>query len=54
MNDDATGAAEHASTAGGARSAVLVGLAVALLLAVFGLVARGQMVEWGLVRPGPE
>ena len=53
MNDDATGAAEHASTAGGARSAVLVGLAVALILAVFGLIARGQMVEWGLVRPGP-
>ena len=37
----------------GARRVVSVGLAIALLLGLFGLVARQQMFAWGLVFPGP-
>ena len=35
------------------RRLLWVSLAVTLLLAVFGLVARQQMIAWGLVWPGP-
>jgi hypothetical protein len=36
-----------------ARRVVWLGLTMTLLVAVFGLVARAQMIRWGLVFPGP-
>jgi hypothetical protein len=36
----------------GSRRLLLLGLTVTALLAVFGIVARKQMLLWGLVRPG--
>ncbi|MFL5619252.1 MAG: hypothetical protein ACJ79A_12775 [Gemmatimonadaceae bacterium] len=36
-----------------ARRLVRIGLAITLLIALFGLLARGQMIAWGLVFPGP-
>jgi hypothetical protein len=53
MTDDATGAIAYASSVIRARRSVRVGLAVALLLGIFGLIARRQMIAWGLVHPGP-
>src|SRR5215218_8445171 len=37
----------------GARRLVAAGLAITLVIAVFGLIARQQMFTWGLVFPGP-
>lgn len=50
---DAADAIEGSSTMRGARRSVRVGLAIAVLLGVFGLIARRQMIAWGLVHPGP-
>lgn len=36
-----------------ARRLIRIGLAISLLAALFGLVARVQMIAWGLVFPGP-
>jgi hypothetical protein len=37
----------------GARLTIAMGLAVSLAVALFGLLARSQMISWGLVFPGP-
>src|SRR5215208_664674 len=49
----AIGAEQAQRNASGARRLVLAGLAVTLLIALFGLIARGEMFRWGLVYPGP-
>lgn len=36
-----------------ARRLIRIGLAISLMVALFGLVARMQMIAWGLVFPGP-
>src|SRR5690349_18297901 len=36
-----------------ARRRIWLGLAITVLLASFGLLARSQMIRWGLVFPGP-
>jgi hypothetical protein len=36
-----------------ARRLIWLGLAISLLCAAFGLLARSQMIRWGLVFPGP-
>lgn len=36
-----------------ARRLVRIGLAITLLIALYGLLARSQMIAWGLVFPGP-
>jgi hypothetical protein len=48
--DVAIAAAREASVA---RRFVWLGLAITLLVALFGLLARAQMIRWGLVFPGP-
>ena len=51
--DSATGAAVPVLESTSARRLVRVGLAVTLLIALYGLWARGRMIAWGLVFPGP-
>ena len=46
-------AAAPAHEATVARRLVWLGLAITLLVALFGLLARAQMIGWGLVFPGP-
>jgi hypothetical protein len=48
---DVADTAAHEATA--ARRLVWLGLAITLAVALFGLVARAQMIAWGLVFPGP-
>ena len=49
----ARGAEPPASDVKRGRRVVGAGSAIALMLGLFGLVARQQMVAWGLVFPGP-
>src|SRR5215218_3627400 len=51
--DRATGIAVPVLEPTNARRLVRVGLAVTLLIALYGLWARVQMIAWGLVFPGP-
>jgi hypothetical protein len=46
-------AAPSARDAAESRRLVWSGLAISVLIALFGLLARGQMIRWGLVFPGP-
>jgi hypothetical protein len=52
-----TGGAPHRSeeppAPSGAHRLVRVGMLLTVLIGVFGLVARSQMIAWGLVFPGP-
>jgi hypothetical protein len=50
--DSATGVAAPVLEPTNARRVVRVALAVTLLIALFGLWARAQMIAWGLVFPG--
>ena len=52
--DSAAGSSALASPeATQARRIVGIGLAITLLIALYGLLARSQMIGWGLVFPGP-